>query len=54
MKVALKPFGALQATAAAAGVALGVTAYAGKHLINAAVRWANAPPAMRAFYKVQL
>ena len=34
-------------------MALGVAAYASKHLINAGVRWANAPPKMRAFYKAR-
>ena len=43
----------LQATAAAAGVAIGVAAYASRYLINAGVKWANAPAKMRAFYKVQ-
>ena len=50
--IACSPTAVVQATVALAGVAIGAGAFAGKYLINAAVRWSNAPPAMRAFYKV--
>ena len=34
-------------------MAIGAAAYASKYLINAGVKWANAPAKMRAFYKVR-
>lgn len=42
----------LQATPVAAGIAVGVAAYAGKALVEMALRMRNAPPKMRQFYKV--
>ena len=43
---------ALQATPVAAGIAVGAAAYAGKALIDLAVKFRNAPPKLRQFYKV--
>lgn len=39
------------ATPVAAGIAVGVAAYAGKALVEMALRMRNAPPKMRQFYK---
>lgn len=42
----------VQASAAVAGIAVGVAAYAGKAAIELFAKYRNAPPRLRQFYKV--
>ena len=42
----------VQATPVIAGLAIGAAAYAGKAAIELAVKFRNAPPRLRQFYKV--
>ena len=45
-------YAVVQATPVIAGLAIGAAAYAGKAAIELAVRFRNAPPRLRQFYKV--